>query len=154
MDKLYLDTSVYGGYFEPEFELWTKILFEKVFKNEFQVLFSDVVDSELEKAPKKVKQLAEELNPDNTEFVTLTDQAIQLADDYLNEKVVGRTSRSDCFHIALATLNNADVLVSWNFKHIVNFKRIRGYNAVNYKNGYKILDIRTPREILDYEKDS
>ena len=154
MDKLYPDTSVYGGYFEPEFELWTKILFEKVFKNEFQVLFSDVVDSELEKAPEKVQRLAEKLNPNNTEFITLTEQAIRLADDYLNEKVVGRTSRSDCFHIALATLNNADVLVSWNFKHIVNFKRIRGYNAVNYKNGYKILDIRTPREILDYEKDS
>ena len=154
MDKLYLDTSVYGGYFEPEFELWTKILFEKVFKNEFQVLFSDVVDSELEKAPENVQQLAEKLNPNNTEFITLTEQVIRLADDYLNEKVVGRTSRSDCFHIALATLNNADVLVSWNFKHIVNFKRIRGYNAVNYKNGYKILDIRTPREILDYEKDS
>ncbi|MGB3780716.1 MAG: hypothetical protein WA960_20295 [Tunicatimonas sp.] len=113
-----------------------------------------MVDSELEKAPENVKHLAEKLNPDNTKFIILTEQAIRLADDYLNEKVVGRTSRSDCFHIALATLNNADVLVSWNFKHIVNFKRIRGYNAVNYKNGYKILDIRTPREILDYEKDS
>lgn len=154
MVKLYLDTSVYGGYFESEFELWTKILFDKIFRNEFQVLFSDVVDSELEKAPENVKQLTEKLNPDNTEFITMTEQAIRLADDYLNEKVVGRTSRADCFHIALATLNNADVLVSWNFRHIVNFKRIRGYNAVNYKNGYKILDIRTPREILDYEEDN
>ncbi len=69
----------------------------------------------------------------------------------MKENVVGKTSRADCIHIALATLNNADVLVSWNFKHIVNINRIRGYNAVNYKLGNKILEIRTPREILEYE---
>ncbi|OQX76004.1 MAG: hypothetical protein B6D64_10665 [Bacteroidetes bacterium 4484_276] len=79
-------------------------------------------------------------------------EKFNLAEQYIKEGVVGITSRADCFHIALATLNNADVLVSWNFKHIVNYKRIRGYNAVNYKLGYKILDIRTPREILDNEK--
>ena len=58
-------------------------------------------------------------------------------------KLLGQTSHYHCFHIALATLDNEDVLVSWNFKHIVNFKRIRGYNAVNYKNGYKIVGIST-----------
>ena len=65
--------------------------------------------------------------------------------------MVGQTSHSDCIHIATATLNYADVLVSWNFKHIVNHLRIRGYNAVNFKYGHKILDIRSPREILEYE---
>ena len=57
----------------------------------------------------------------------------------------------DCRHIAIATLSNADILASWNFKHIVNVNRIRGYNAVNYKLGHKILEIRTPREVLNYE---
>ena len=85
------------------------------------------------------------------ELVEIADEAIELAEHYLKENVVGKTSRADCIHIGLATINNADILVSWNFKHIVNVNRIRGYNAVNYKLGYKILEIRTPREILEYE---
>lgn len=75
-----------------------------------------------------------------------------MADKYIEEKVVGQTSQSDCIHIAIATLNHVDVLVSWNFKHIVNHLRIRGYNAVNYKYGFKMIDIRSPREILEYEE--
>lgn len=152
MERLYLDTSVYGGYFEDEFEKWTKSLFDKILAGEFQVLFSDVIEGELESAPEEVQELAMRIPDHINEYVSLTDQVIQLADRYIEEGVVGKTSRADCFHISLATLNNADVLISWNFKHIVNFKRIRGYNAVNYKLGYKILDIRTPREILDYEE--
>jgi len=75
----------------------------------------------------------------------------QLADSYIAENVVGKTSREDCFHIALATIYKADVLVSWNFKHIVNVIRIRGYNAVNMKLGYQTIDIRSPKEIIVYE---
>ncbi len=81
----------------------------------------------------------------------ITDHATSLADLYIAENVVGKANRADCLHIALATLNNADVLVSWNFKHIVNINRIRGYNAVNYRQGYKLLEIRTPREIIEDE---
>ena len=152
MERIYLDTSVFGGYFEQEFKQWSIILFDKIFNKEYRVIFSEVLDGELENAPEKVRKLALRIPDSINEYVSLTDQAIQLGEQYIKEGVVGKTSRADCFHIALATLNNVDVLVSWNFKHIVNYKRIRGYNAVNYKLGYKILDIRTPREILDNEK--
>ena len=74
-----------------------------------------------------------------------------LADKYIQDKVVGRTSREDCIHIALATLHRADVLISWNFKHIVNLIRIRGYNSVNLKTGYPTIEIRSPKELIDYE---
>jgi hypothetical protein len=87
----------------------------------------------------------------NVEWIDIKVQAVQLAGSYIEEKVVGQTSHSDCIHIATATLNYADVLVSWNFKHIVNYRRIRGYNSVNFKYGHKMLDIRSPREILEYE---
>jgi len=85
----------------------------------------------------------------NLEFIDSTIAAENLADMYIAEKVVGKTSRADCLHIAMATLNNADILISWNFKHIVNVHRIRGYNAINYRQGHKMLEIRTPREILE-----
>tara|TARA_R110002049_G_scaffold211187_2_gene382224 strand:- start:293 stop:553 length:261 start_codon:yes stop_codon:yes gene_type:complete len=74
----------------------------------------------------------------------------KLATEYIDEKVVGETSYTDCLHIALATIYQADLLVSWNFKHIVNVERIRGYNSINIKNGYKQLDIRSPRELMRY----
>jgi predicted nucleic acid-binding protein len=151
MDRIYIDTSVFGGYFEPEFEFWTRILFDKVKKGEFKVIYSRLTDIELKPAPERVRDLALSLSQQTVEFIDISDQALELANQYLKEKVVGKTSQSDCIHIALATLHNADVLVSWNFKHIVNLQRIRGYNAVNYKFGHKILEIRTPREILEYE---
>ncbi|TAF78055.1 MAG: PIN domain-containing protein [Bacteroidetes bacterium] len=151
MERIYLDTSIFGGYYEPEFEFWTKVLFDKIFKGEYKVLVSRLTDIELENAPQKVKNLAISLPKSNIEWLDITTEAVELADKYIDEKVVGQTSHSDCIHIAIATLYHADVLVSWNFKHIVNHIRIRGYNAVNYKYGHKILDIRSPREVLKYE---
>lgn len=151
MNKIYLDTSVFGGYFDTEFELWTKILFDKIFKGEYKIIFSKLSDIELLPAPENVRKLIELIPESQIINVDITDEAIELAEQYLIENVVGKTSRADCTHIAIATLNNADILVSWNFKHIVNVNRIRGYNAVNYKYGHKILEIRTPREILEYE---
>ncbi|MHC8950210.1 PIN domain-containing protein [Sphingobacterium hungaricum] len=92
-------------------------------------------------APKKVRELANQIPKSQIEFINITEETTELAEQYLKENVVGTTSRADCIHIALATLSNADILVSWNFKHIVNVNRIRGYNAVNYKYRHKILEI-------------
>ena len=80
-----------------------------------------------------------------------TTDAANLADQYMSAKVVGQTSRADCQHIAMATLVRADVLVSWNFKHFVNLDKIRGYNGIKYQLGYNILEIRTPKEINNYD---
>ena len=87
------------------------------------------------------------------EKVMLTNEARELADNYIAENVIGKTSLDDCRHIALATINKVDVLVSWNFKHIVNLTRIKGYNAVNLKNGYITLEIRNPKDLVYYGKD-
>ncbi|MDP1841818.1 MAG: hypothetical protein Q8K64_00255 [Sediminibacterium sp.] len=151
MERVYIDTSVFGGYFEPEFELWTKVLFDRISKGHYKVLLSRLTDIELENAPQEVKDLASSLPEKYIEWIEISTESVQLADIYIDQKVVGQTSHSDCIHIAIATLNYADVLVSWNFKHIVNHLKIRGYNAVNFKYGHKILDIRSPREILEYE---
>lgn len=100
-----------------------------------------------------MRELVRKLKVLNTEFLETTDEAVDLATEYIHEKVVGKTSYADCLHIALATINRADYLISWNFKHIVNVDRIRGYNAVNIKNGYKQLEIRSPRDFIKYEDD-
>ena len=99
----------------------------------------------------QIKELVNNIKKLNTEFLEISEEAIDLATDYITEKVVGKTSFADCLHIAIATINHADFLVSWNFKHIVNVQRIRGYNSINIKKGYKQLEIRTPREFENYE---
>ena len=97
--------------------------------------------------------MVQNIQIEQTVFIDVSDEAVELAKQYIHEKVVGKTSFVDCLHIALATIYHADFLVSWNFKHIVNIDRIKGYNSINIKNGYKQLEIRSPREFVRYEKD-
>jgi predicted nucleic acid-binding protein len=149
--RIYIDTSVFGGCFDEEFAEHTIPLFTRIGNDEFTVLYSTVTQEELENAPEKVQALVKSLKITNTEFVEVTEESIELATQYITEKVVGKTSFADCLHIALATINRADFLISWNFKHIVNIQRIRGYNSINIKNGYKSLEIRSPREFEQYE---
>jgi predicted nucleic acid-binding protein len=144
--KIYLDTSVFGGYYDEEFEQYTKPLFERIANDDFILLFSNLTQDELEPAPQQVKDLVTQIKATSSQFIETSDEAVELANAYITEKVVGETSYSDCLHIALATIHKADYLVSWNFKHIVNVQRIRGYNAINLKNGYSLLEIRSPRE--------
>jgi predicted nucleic acid-binding protein len=151
--RIYIDTSVFGGYFDEEFSEHTIPLFDRIRNDEFTLLYSTVTQDELENAPEKVKELVRGLKAGNTEFLEVTDEAVDLATEYITEKVVGPTSFADCLHIALATISRADFLVSWNFKHIVNIQRISGYNSINIKNGYKQLEIRSPREFKVYEDD-
>ncbi|MCX6280035.1 MAG: PIN domain protein [Bacteroidetes bacterium] len=109
-----------------------------------------MTQEELTPAPDNVKKLVENLKVEDTEFLETNEEVVDLATQYILEKVVGQTSLPDCLHIALATINRADFLISWNFKHIVNVQRIRGYNAINIKNGYKQLEIRSPRDFMTY----
>lgn len=144
--RLYIDTSVFGGYFDIEFKEHTVPLFEMLKREEFILLFSSVTQDELNNAPDNVKSLVNSVKTNSVEFLNSSDEAVELANEYIKAKVVGQTSFTDCLHIALATIHKADYLISWNFKHIVNVQRINGYNSINLKKGYKVLEIRSPRE--------
>ena len=148
--RIYIDTSVVGGYFDDEFSADTIPFFDRVRNGEIIVILSDILEAELLRAPEFVKELLTTIPKEQIENIQLSPEATELADKYIEGKVVGNTSRADCQHIAIATLCKADVLVSWNFKHIVNLDRIRGYNGVNYQLGYNMIEIRTPKEITRY----
>lgn len=152
--RLYIDTSVFGGHYDVEFAEFTVPLFERLNNGEFVLLFSTITQEELETAPQKVRDLVTSIKIENTEFLEADEDAVDLAAEYIAERVVGQTSFADCVHIALATIHRADYLISWNFKHIVNVQRIRGYNAINIKNGYPQLEIRSPRDFVRYEDDN
>ena len=149
--RIYLDTSVIGGAFDKEFEKITNKLFEMALQKKITLVISDVTEKELANAPLEVISFFAALNNADIEFVFNNEECINLANLYIKEGVVGQTSFDDCQHIAIATVHKVDVLASWNFKHIVNIIRIRGYNSVNLKLGYQVLEIRPPNQIIDYE---
>ena len=149
--RVYIDTSVVGGYFDDLFSKDTIQFFKSVSNGERIIIVSDLLEAELLRAPDFVKSLLDNLPETSKENIKLSQEAIDLADKYIEAKVVGKTSRADCQHIAIATLTKADVLVSWNFKHIVNLDKISKYNMINILNGYKTIEIRSPREVLNEE---
>ena len=149
--RFYFDTSVFGGVYDSEFEESSIQLFEKVKPGQIVCVYSDLTEGELFKAPEKVRKFFKNLEKETLEIIFVNDEAVKLARRYIDENVVGKTSFDDCVHIALATIHKVDILVSWNFKHIVNIYRIRGYNSVNLRSGYQTLEIRSPKDIIGYE---
>jgi rRNA-processing protein FCF1 len=147
--KVYIDTSVIGGCFDKAFREWSNQLFEEFISGKKLSVISDAVLKELEKAPEEVREKIEEIPNEFVEKYKITDEIINLTEKYLDQKIVTKKFRDDALHIATATVLNVDVLVSWNFKHIVNLNRIRQFNSINLFEGYKELEIRTPQEVLD-----
>lgn len=151
--RIYIDTSVVGGYFDEEFKEATEMLFKRLLDDEIYFVVSDLLDLELINAPERVREHLLNFPADKFQRIELTEEAIKLADTYIEEKVVGKTSLEDCRHIAMATIHKVDVLASWNFKHIVNLDRIKGYNSVNLRLGYTMIEIRSPKDLINYENE-
>ena len=147
--RIYIDTSVIGGCFDNEYEKASKQLWSEFRAVKKIALVSDLLLLELEEAPARVRQLLNDLPDDSVEHISLDEESIALANAYIQDGAVAESSLSDARHIAMATIARADILVSWNFKHIVNLNRIRRFNAVNLKLGYPTIEIRSPSEVLN-----
>jgi hypothetical protein len=145
--RIYVDTSVLGGCFDREFERWSKALVDDFRQARLYPILSDLLAAELKDAPQPVRDLHAELVALSGTGSELSTEAIELADRYAGHGILSSKFRNDMLHIALATVANADVVASWNFRHIVRFDKIRQFNAVNLEAGYKPLAIHSPREI-------
>jgi hypothetical protein len=150
--RVYIDTSVIGGCLDDEFAMWSKILFDE-FRSGIKVaVVSDITLRELEAAPDNVKEILSTISGTSLENVFLKEEAEKLAFSYLENKVVSPKHLADAQHIAIASVERVDVLVSWNFQQIVNLDRIHAFNSVNLKQGYPILEIRSPMEVIHGKK--
>ncbi len=89
---LYIDTSGIGGYFDVEFEKETRQLFDNIHSGQYEVMFSSVTEAELTNAPEQVKDLLSNLPSSSKKMVFLTEEIVRLADAYISEQVVGKTS--------------------------------------------------------------
>lgn len=151
--RIYADTSVIGGCLDVEFAAESQRLIETIRNNKLVLLLSDLVISELVDAPAELRDILTSLPTEVIENVALTEEIIALRDAYIAALVVTSKSINDAAHVAAATVARADAIVSWNFKHIVRLDKMRAYNQINLLNGYGILTIVSPREVLFNESD-
>ena len=151
IQRVYTDTSVIGGCFDKEFALWSNGLMEDFRLGRFRPVISELVSAEIEDAPEYVKTKYAGLLALNPEILEIGEQVFALADIYQERNILTPKFYDDGIHIASASVAETDVLVSWNFKHIVHFDKIRMFNAINLEFGYKQLQIYSPREVTTYE---
>lgn len=151
--RIYTDTSVIGGCLDEEFREASRRLLNRFIVGYDTIVLSELTSKELRNAPEMVRAVLQDVPDLHLERIEFTPEAHQLAEAYILAGVIGPAMRVDAQHLATATVHRVDVLVSWNFKHIVNLNRIHGYNSVNLRNGYPVLEIRSPREVLDYGSD-
>lgn len=147
---VYADTSVYGGVYDDEFSEASARFFDFVRRGSFQLVLSEIVHRELSFAPDRVQELFQEMLP--LAFLSpVSEEAVNLQQSYIREGIVTKKSLDDALHVALATVSGCDLIVSWNFKHIVHFQKIPLFNAVNTLNGYNALMIYSPLEVIEDE---
>ena len=113
------------------------------------LLVSSLLIDELADAPPAVQQVMLDLPESCLARIDLDEEADALARAYLNAGVLNEGSLDDARHVAMASVHDADLIVSWNFRHIVQYQKIRGFNAVNLRQGYRNIEIRSPREVVE-----
>lgn len=151
--RLYIDTSVIGGCLDDEFANDSIRLVNEAKGKRATFVLSDGVFGELLKAPKQVQDVLNSIPDEAIEVLTETALVAELRDAYLQAKILEPKSRMDAMHVAYATVARVDAIVSWNFKHIVRYDKIRAFNEINLRNGYGILQIVSPKEVLFDEQE-
>lgn len=147
--RIYADTSVFGGCFDDEFSFESRKFFEGVRSGKYILVISETTLFELKDAPRRVRDVLTQLSSGSVEVVEAPEEIAALRDAYLVAGVLGEASVRDAAHVAAASVADADMIVSWNFKHVVHFEKIRGFHAVNLIEGYRTIEIYSPREVVE-----
>ena len=147
--RVYVDTSVFGGTTDEEFAVASRRFFESVHRGEFVVLVFQITMDELTGAPDEVRQVLKDLPHGCIVQVAADQEANALAQAYLDAGILSSSHIADAIHVATATVAGADLILSWNFRHIVNYDRIRKYNGVNALKRYPPVEIHSPLEMTD-----
>lgn len=149
--RVYADTSVFGGILDEEFCEESKVFFDQVKSGAFLLVTSAIVQEEIRPAPKEIRFFFDQMVP-LTEIASISKEMLDLRDAYLDAKIVSHQFSDDALHVAIATVSGCSLIVSWNFKHIVHFDKIKQYNAINMLKGFSEIAIFSPLEVISYEK--
>jgi len=153
--KIYLETSALNFVFTvqaPERRADTLKLFEEIRNGKYVPFTSEYVKEEIDKAStNKMNELYELIAEYNINSLQKTDDITRLAEEYVKEGIIPEKHKMDAFHIATATVNGLDMIISWNFAHIVKRKTIRMTGQVNSRKGYKRIEICSPTEVIEHD---
>ena len=153
--KLYIETSTLNFYYAddaPDKRDDTIILFDEIKNNKWEAYTSYAVINEILKAPEQKKQLLLNLIKDYDIIVLPETPDIDyLANVYVNEGVIPLKYRDDAVHIATASVHDMDIIISWNFKHIVKRKTVIMTALINARENYKQIEINSPSEVIESE---
>jgi hypothetical protein len=149
--NVYVDTSVLGGSWDREFDKVSQKFIAEVREGKYEAIISDLTLAEIESVPQHIRKKLLALVKDDFTIIEESEESRMLAGRYIDEKVIGAKFENDARHISIAVVNGIDILVSWNFRHIVNVAKIKGFNGINIKEGYSPIDIRSPLEVIEYE---
>jgi len=154
--RIYLETTMFNYYFDKEREAhpYTVRFFEEIAEGKYLPFTSQYVIGELKKAenPKK-EQMLGLVEQYNVIMLNESQEAENLARLYVSEKIIPAKYLTDGIHIAVATVNDLDMILSLNFRHIVRKKTVEGTGFINIRAGYRTISIHTPQEVADYEQD-
>ena len=143
----------FGGIFDEEFTRESKAFFFQVEKGKYIIVLSQITLDELEEAPEYIKEYIFNLPEGSIEEVNIDKEVTELAKTYINAEVLPQSSEADAFHVAAATIARVDLILSWNFKHLVNYDKIHKFNGINILNGFQQIEIHSPLELGDDYED-
>lgn len=155
--KIYLDTSAISYLDQqdaPERMADTHRFWEKIKAGAFDIVLSDVTITEIDACSEETRAtLFRYLNEIEYELVEADARALEVASRFIGLGILLQKSFDDCQHIAVAITSGCDIIVSWNFKHIVNHKTMMGVKAVTALEGYDDVLIYTPPILTGGEND-
>jgi len=151
--KIYLETTLWNFMFTddaPEKQEITQRFFQQL--DLYEIFISDLVLAELQQTlePKR-SDMIDLINSKKPAILEISEEVEQLAQKYIEAEILTDKHKNDILHIAVAVVNDLNMLISWNMKHIVRVKTRQGINAVNRLFGYKEIEIVNPQEIVEYE---
>jgi len=147
-NTIYLDTSVIGGYFDPQFTRYTRKFWKQIETGQIQPITSILVEDEVSGAPLQVQELFAKTFSEPESIVEFTAEMEALAELYLKHKIVSRQYSEDAGHVAACSVLHIEYLASWNYKHLANAYRNKAFNGVNLLHGYPKVTILNPSELL------
>lgn len=134
---------------DPEIKVATVIFFNKINAMNYRLYISEATIEEIENTPQEPKKakLKNIIDDNQMETLPMVEEARHLANRYVGAKIIPERYFADAIHLAIATVYNVPVLVSWNFEHMVKIKTKLGINRINFQQGYPIIEISTPKEV-------
>ena len=150
--KVYVDSSIIVGCCDLYHNTWSKNLMEDFKKGLYKPVISTLVQAEMADVPPEVLEAYAEFLKVDPKIIDVSEKADTLAEIYVERNVLNEGFYHDALHVALATLEEVDILVTWDHPNVLHFSKVRGFVQVNLELGLKPIQVRCARLVASDER--